>query len=124
VSLGTGCPGAAATPSPVTGIVPAVTSPLLAVLGCQQAAREQLGVHGQDRPSRKAPNAFPPSDACLYHPGVPIFHDALKVSRTTAAGWDFVSGGIIHPTHFVFSRCLGLVLLQEAHDGLLRVPLH
>lgn len=97
---------------------------LVCGLGCQQAAREQLGVHGQDRPSRKAPNAFPPSDACLYHPGVPIFHDALKVRGAAAVGWDRVPGGDIHPDRLILSRCPGLVLLQEAHDGLLRVPLH
>lgn len=89
-----------------------------------RSCRAAQAARRQDCPSQKAPRAFLSSDSCLYHPGDPIFHDALKVSRTTAAGWDFVSGGIIHPTHFVFSRCLGLVLLQEAHDGLLRVPLH
>lgn len=55
---------------------------------------------GQDCSSRKVLLHFPFSDSCLYHPGVPIFHDALKVSGaaagTAAAGKDLVPGGIAH----------------------------
>lgn len=42
---------------------------------------------------------FPFSDSCLYHPGVPIFHDALKVSGTgagAAAGSDLVPSRVAH----------------------------
>lgn len=84
-----------------------------------RSCRTAQAARRQDCPSQKAPRAFLSSDSCLYHPGVPIFHDALKVSMTAAAGWDFVPSRIIHPNRFVFSRCPGLVLLQEAHNRLL-----
>lgn len=55
---------------------------------------------GQDCSSRKVLPDFPFSDSCLYHPGAPIFHDALKVSGAAAGiaagGRGLVPGGIAH----------------------------
>lgn len=57
------------------------------------------------------------ADSCLFHPGVPVFHDALKVS-------------LCHRdlkctlTLLLFCLFLGLVLLSEENDRFLRVPVH
>lgn len=58
------------------------------------------------------------ADSCLFHPGVPIFHDALKVSLGSLSNRTRNSPS---PSFGVF---VGLVLLSEENDRFLRVPLH
>lgn len=63
------------------------------------------------------------TDVCVYHPGVPVFHDALKVEAKTSAWSD---GSLIVVLSGLIKRILfpGVVLLQTKNHWLLRLPQH
>lgn len=65
---------------------------------------------------------FPsPIDACLFHPGYPIFHDALKVGTSPV---DLTVLNVLAVVIKDLFSVSGLVLLPETDHRLLRIPGH